>query len=749
MTKTKNTFARKEIMKRYGFIVVVAFIIGVAIIGKIFYLSLVQGAYWSQVSKQFSKKDSIAAQRGNIYDCNGLLLATSLPEYRMFMDFMVWEPKEKLREKLQFERDSILTADIDSICRGIHAIFPDVKVDSMKRHILKGREKESHHWPIINRRVTYIQYCEMKKLPLFKYSANKGGFHTTTYSKRCNPYGRLAIRTVGDLYGEKDSARCGLELTQDSVLRGHCGYGHTQKQLNKYKMIVDKVPEDGLDVVTTLDVSIQDICEKALSDQILHENADFGVCILMEVATGDIKAITSLDRLSNGTCRELQNRAISQMLEPGSVFKTVSFMVGLDEGVFNLDQTVNTGKGEHEMYGRKMRDSNFSKGGNGTITASKVLEKSSNIGTSLLIDAYYHNQPEKFVEAVYRTGIAEDLHLPLLGYAKPNIRMPKKQGRQWLNWSNTALAWMSIGYETQVPPISTITFYNGIANNGRLLAPRFIKCYKRGDEVVQEFPVTELRASMAKASTIKDLQGALRRTVIQGTGKLATSKLVPISGKTGTAEIWTAVGKTNKRLVSFVGYFPSDKPKYSCMVCMLRDSPFYGSRCCPVFKRIAETVMALDKSTDYSQARDTTAHGLIAAPHVLAGNMNATKAVLDALGIPYKSQKDASQWGYVNLGDNKCHLMADLTQSQKMPDLTNYGLRDAVYRLERMGLRVKVAGKGRVVSQSIPVGADIKAGQTVQLVLSLDGKDVIEVPHIEKTDSSKTAHDTLKTVKSA
>ena len=747
----KKTFARKSIMRRYGVIVVALTLACVAIVGKVIYLSLVQANYWSQVSKRFTRDSLlIEPQRGNIYDCNGQLLATSIPEYRMYMDFMVYDKNEKMRIKGQKERDSILYENLDSICHGMHQIFPDINADSLKRQMLEGRKKESHHWPIYKRRVTYIQYCEVKKLPLFCFSENKGGFHVQEYRKRCNPYGRLAARTIGDLYGEKDSARCGLELSMDSVLRGRPGYGHRQKQLNQFSTITDLPPENGLDVVTTIDASMQDICEKALSDQILHEGADFGICILMEVATGDIKAITSLDRLSNGTCKELQNRAISQLMEPGSVFKTVSFMVGLDNGVFTLDKMVDTGSGVRDMYKRKMRDSNFHNGGNHTISASKVLEKSSNIGTSMLIDNYYHKQPEKFVEGIYKTGIAEDLQLPLLGYAKPRIRMPKKVNKQWTNWSDTALPWMSIGYETQVPPISTVSFYNGIANNGKMVAPRFIKCLKRGEEVVEEFPVRVIRESMAKPSTIEDLQGALMRVVIQGTGKQAATKLFHVSGKTGTAEIWTGAGKTNKRLVSFVGYFPSEKPQYSCIVCMYRDAPFFGSRCCPVFKRVAETVMAQQKSTDYQKARDTTATSLAKVPYVMAGNLTSTAYVLDALKIPYKSQADLSQWGRVSYGAESCDLLADLGVKQKMPDVKDYGLRDAIYRLERLGLKVKVTGKGRVVSQSIPAGTVFKPGQTVNLTLSLDGSVPVVVPsETNKPDSLKPQNDTLKAVKTA
>lgn len=775
--KKKNSPTdRVKVMQRYGVVIAVAFVIGVIVMARICQLTFIESSYWARVSERFVRENvEIPAQRGNILASDGQVLATSLPEYRIYMDFMVWEKDSARRVMAQAWRDSIICADtlrvvpgllnkrkqiipeatqqqhidscrraLDELCQGMHKIFPDIDPVAFRALLKQGRQKESHHWALYNKKISYIQYREIKKLPLFRYGDNRSGFHVKEYRTRQNPYGKLAARTVGDLYGEKDSARCGLELSFDSLLRGKPGYCHRQKVLKNFINIYDQMPENGYDVRTTLDINMQDIVEKSLGDQLKEIGADFGVCILMEVATGDIKAISSLDRLSDGSYKEISNRAVSLLMEPGSVFKTVSFMVGLDEGAFNLNTMVETGCGVAEMYKRKMKDSNWRKGGHGRISACEVLECSSNIGTSKLIDQFYHQNPERYVKGVYRTGIHDDLQLPLVGYAKPRIRMPKKDstGRYWANWSNTALPWMSIGYETQVPPISTLTFYNGIANDGKMMYPRFVKSVEREGEIINEYPTRVLRQQMCKPTTIKDLQLALRNTVIKGTGKPCGSKHFAVSGKTGTAQIWNKNGNTSKYLISFVGYFPSEAPKYTMIVCIKKSSPAYGGmHCGPVFKRVAETIMAQKPEQNLKAACDTVnAHH----PKVHPGNIAATRQALQNLGMDYSdASEDGNQWGKATRTGNNYQLNADHSGKGLMPNLAGYGLRDAIYRLEQMKLKVSFSGRGRVVKQSIKPGTPIKPGMSVSLSLSTDGKTLpADEEPIEKPDS--LAADTTK-----
>ena len=712
-------FQASKVMQRYGSVAFVFVVIAVLILGKAVYTMTAKKEYWKAVGERFVRENiPVQPTRGNILAAGGEVLASSLPEYKMYMDFMSWEKDDKRRDKDQRRRDSMLLHPmIDSICLGMHSIFPDIDPVAFAAHLREGRQKKQHHWELYSRRITYIQYRQVKSLPWFRMSQGRSGFHVEEFKTRKNPYGRLAIRTVGDLYKGKDSARTGLELSFDSVLRGTPGSAHRQKVLNRFLTIVDQPAENGCDVVTTLDVSMQDLCEKALNDKLVEIGANSGVCILMEVATGDIKAMTSLTRVSDGTYQEINADAVKNLYEPGSVFKPMSFLVGMDDGYIHMTDQVDVGCGVKEMYGRKMRDANWRSGGSGVVTVPQILQKSLNVGVSTLIDRYYHDDPRRFVEGIYRIGVAEDLKIPIPGYAKPRIRMPKPD---LSNWSKTALPWMSIGYETQIPPITTVNFYNGIANNGKLLRPRLVKAIKRGDEVIKEYPVVVLREHMAKAEAVKNIQDCLESVVSLGLGKKAGSPYFHVSGKTGTAQVWTKSGFASQYLVSFAGYFPSEKPLYSCIVCIQKGAPASGGgMCAPVFKRVAESVMAQHRIDDYSHARDSL-HTL--KPLVNAGNLNAAQTVLNELGIEHESSLNFDNenivWGLCNTTDRGLQLgEVKLPATNVVPDVRGYGLRDALFRLEKMGLKVRVHGVGQVSRQSLEPGHVFKRGEQIELLL--------------------------------
>ena len=733
-------FPASKVMQRYSVVASILVLVGMAIIGKAIYIMTVKKSYWMAVSERFVRENvPVEPTRGNILACNGEVLASSLPEYKMFMDFMSWEKDSLRREKDQRRRDSMLLPPmIDNICKGMHSIFPDIDPVEFRKLLQEGRRRKSHHWALYDKRITYIQYKQVRSLPWFCMSKGRSGFHVDTFKTRKNPYGQLAIRTIGDLYKGKDSARTGLELSFDSVLRGRPGIAHKQKVLNRYLSIVDKPAENGCDIVTTLDVNMQDICEKALSDKLTEIGANSGVCILMEVGTGDIKAMTSLTRCANGTYQEINADAVKNLYEPGSVFKPMSFLVGMDDGYIHMNDVVDVGCGIKEMYGRKMRDANWRSGGSGVVTVPQILQKSLNVGVSTLIDRYYHDNPRKFVEGIYRIGVAEDLHIPIPGYAKPRIRMPKPDGS---NWSKTALPWMSIGYETQIPPITTINFYNGIANNGKLLRPRLVKAIMRGNEVVKEFPVVVLREHMAKPEAVKNIQECLESVVSVGLGKKAGSKYFHASGKTGTAQVWTKNGFASQYLVSFAGYFPSEQPLYSCIVCIQKGAPASGGgMCAPVFKRVAESIMAQRRVSDYTQARDTL-HCL--QPMVDAGNMNAALSVLDALGIKYSTNINPESapliWGQCQTTNAGLNLSAvGNMQKNAVPDVRGYGLRDALFRLEKAGLKVAVHGVGQVSIQSLEPGHTFKAGDKIEIYLG-DAKDVPQAQPDSSAHSSASS----------
>lgn len=704
---------QKNIMLRFSFIIFLMVLVGIAIICKAGVIMFAERQYWKDVADRFVKENvTVRPTRGNIISSDGQLMASSLPEYKIYMDFKAGGEV----------KDSLLMLYMDSICEGLHQIFPDKSKKEFKSHILKGRKKQSRNYLLYPKRISYIQYKEAKRLPVFNLNKYKGGFHEQAFNQRKKPFGSLAMRTLGDMYADMEQgAKNGLELSYDSILKGRNGITHRQKVMNKYLNIVDIPPVDGCDIITTIDVGMQDIAEKALVDELKEINATVGVAILMEVQTGDIKAIVNMTKCNDGIYREIRNNAISDMMEPGSTFKTASIMVALEDGKITPDQTIDTGNGVYNMHGRPMKDHNWHRGGYGVITTTQTLMYSSNIGVSRLIDQNYHSQPEKYVEGLYKLGIATPLELDIPGTGKPYIRMPNKN-----NWSRTALAWMSIGYETQVPPINTLTFYNAIANNGVMVKPRFVKSIVKDGQVVEDIPVEVLNPAIASPKTIQDIQFILEKVVSEGLGKKAGSKQFHVSGKTGTAQVSQGKGGyktgTMRYLVSFCGYFPSESPKYSCIVAIQKPGlPASGGLMAgSVFSKIAERVFAKHLAQDLKEAKDSTS---ILIPEVKNGDIGEAHYVLNQIdvnssGISRYSIHDKPIWGNVTCNPDNVLLSKKEINAKLVPSVIGMGAKDAVYLLESMGLKTRITGVGKVKSQSIPAGNTLRKGQTIQIRLN-------------------------------
>lgn len=717
---------KKNMMRRYSFVAFLMTLIGLAIIIKAGYLMFFERDFWKRVANRYKRENVILKpNRGNIISADGKLMASSLPEYQIFLDFMVNKEKGETqkqkvkRERAQFVRDSVLYANLDSICRGLHAIFPDKSVAEFKRHIKKGRKMESRNFLLYPKRISFIQYQQAKKLPVFNLNKYRGGFHEQAFNQRKHPFGSLASRTLGRVFAAKDSAVNGLELGFDTVLKGKNGITHRQKVMNKYLNIIDIPPVDGCDIVTTIDVGMQDIAEKALVDMLKEMNGKVGVALLMEVKTGDVKAIVNMTECGDGLYREVKNNAISDMLEPGSVFKTASLMVALEDGYIKPGDGVDTGKGVMVMHGGKMKDHNWYKGGYGYLTLEEILMYSSNIGVSYLIDKYYHDQPEKFVDGIYRLGLNQPLKLPLPGAGEPNIRRPNKN-----NWSKTALPWMSIGYETQIPPMNVLTFYNAIANNGVMVRPRLVTQAVKDGEVVKEYPVDIMNPAICSSKTLEIIKSMLEAVVSKGLAKKAGSQQFLVAGKTGTAQVSQGAGGyrsgVTNYLLSFVGYFPADAPEYSCMVAIQKSGyPASSGWPAQVFSRIAERVYAKKLKNDLNSAVDTSS---VLMPVVKAGDINESRYVLNALHIQNQSRFSEKElhepvWG------NAQNTPASVVLAQRemlrdfVPSVIGMGAKDAVFLLKSRGLKVRVNGVGRVYSQSIPQGKLAVKGQTISINL--------------------------------
>lgn len=713
-------------MPRYIIISFVLMAIALSVIGRAAWIMAFKKDYWMKVADRV-KRDSVEVQpaRGNILSCDGQLLASSLPEFKIYMDF------QQLHEA---GNDSLWDEKLDSICNGLHSIFPEKSAQAFKADLKKGQNsRKKRHWPIWPYRINYNTYSEVKMLPVFKLSKLQSGFHEDELNARERPYGTLAGRTVGDMFAAKDEGRtprCGLELSYDSLLRGTTGIVSRRKVLNKYLNITDTPPINGSDIITTIDVNIQDLAERAIINKLKEISANSGVAIVMEVKTGDIKAIVNMEKCVDGEYREIKNHAVSDLIEPGSVFKTASLMVALEDGVCDTAKTIPTGNGQWHVYGRDMKDSNWRQGGHGTISLGEAMEFSSNIGISYVIDKYYHNNPEKFVRGIYRTGINDpNIRIPIVGHATPKIRIPKRlPNGQWRNWSKTALMWMSIGYETQIPPIYTLAFYNAIANGGRMMQPRFVKAAVMNGDTIAEFPpeVVKGREQIASEKTIKIIQDLLRRVVVKGTGKKANTPNFYICGKTGTAMIarnGSYSGMPN-HLLSFAGWFGTkEQPLYSCIVCIQKAGmPAFGWMSAETFRDIAEGVMAKYVKYDISDARDSSS---IPIPDVKTGNILSADYVLSKLGISTHTNfmsnfsNPKPIWGMAERRKGSVMLRKkNDTDHRYMPNVIGMGARDAVYLIEKRGVKCRLKGRGKVVEQSLEAGHFIKKGQVCVLTLN-------------------------------
>lgn len=716
-----NKFDAKKIMPRYRAISLVMIILAVCVVGKSLYIMTAKRDYWMKVAER-QKRDSVTVKpnRGNILSCTGQLLASSLPEFKIYMDFVA------LKEA---KSDSLWDVKVDSICNGLHKIFPDKSAAEFKQHLSEGKAKMKRHWAIYNERINYNTFCEVKDLPMFKLNSNKSGFHWEEFNARQRSYGSLAGRTIGAMYGAKDTARFGLELSYDSILRGTNGIVHRRKVRNKFLDITDTPPIDGADIVTTLDVSMQDLAERSVINELKEINGNVGVAIVMEVKTGDIKAIVNMEKCFDGQYREIHNHAVSDLLEPGSVFKPASLLVALDDGVVDTTLHVETGSGVWQMYGRDMKDHNWRKGGYGLLTFAQTLWYSSNIGVSRIIDDHYKNNPEKFVQGIHRLGLADDLKIPLVGATPARIRMPHKNSHgQYDNWSKTALPWMSIGYETQVPPISTLTFYNALANNGTMMRPRFVTKVVKNGETIMEFPPEVMHEHIAKDASIKKMQTILEQVVSIGLGKKAGSPNFKVAGKTGTAQMSKGAGGYKSGVVnyllSFAGYFPADNPRYSCIVCIQKSGlpASGGGMSGKVFHEISEGIMAQSLKLDVKDARDSAS---IFVPQVKDGNILAADYVLTHLGINAKTTWSGNSfagkpiWGKAETIGNKYTKLEKQKQYGKgtVPDVIGLGARDAVYQMESRGIRTQIYGRGKVVKQTLIPGTLIKKGATCSITL--------------------------------
>jgi len=707
----KNNFSeevRKEIRRRYTVVVLLLFIPILLIFATIIKVQFVQGKAWRELGQKSKMEDVLVpANRGNILSKDGQLMASTVPYYALYMDFQA------------VDQDTFFHY-LKPLCARLSQQFQDKSPAGYRQHLLKGYRKQSREYLISRKKVSHSELRKVKLFPLFVKGRYQSGLYEKKYLQRQKPFGSLASRTIGDIYGDfNKGGKNGLELRYDSLLRGQPGVCVRQKIAGKFMGVNERDPIDGTDLVTTLDIHIQDVAETALGRELRRINATSGTVVLMEVETGEVCAISNLGLSPSGDYYETQNFAVSDQSEPGSTFKTFSMIVALEDGVVHPNDSVQTGNGIKPMYGRNMTDHNANHGGYHTITAAKSIWYSSNIGISSLIDKNYKNQPCKFVDGLYRMGLNKPMNLEIPGSGRPYIPYPV--GKRY--WARTDLPWMSIGYVTQIPPIYTLAFYNAIANNGKLIRPFFVKAFSRNGEVVEEFQTQVLNEKICSDKTLTQIKLMLDSVVEHGTGKAgAFSKVVRIAGKTGTAQLskgtagYQQGGKTHQ--VSFCGYFPADKPKYSCIVVIREPKSEYpsgGKQAGGVFREIAERIYSQNLRLKPSKPDSCET---VAFPFPKSGKAKSLKDVLSELSLPYSLNIPAGvNWIQTKKEEGGIHFTSFKPKKWLVPDVTNMGARDAVYLLGRSGLQVSISGKGKVVRQTIPAGSFYNRGQRIGLVL--------------------------------
>ncbi len=694
---------KKDILWRVYLVYAFVCLFGAAIIFKVCHLQFAEGEYWK------SKADSLTLSyiniepaRGNIYSCDGSLFATSLPFYDIRMDLKAGAiTKEVFNEK------------VDSLAFCLSNLFKDKSQESYKR-LLKEARRDGERYFLLQRNVSHNNLKKVRKFPIFNKGRYKGGLIVEQKNLRQKPFKELASRTIG--FNIKDVRPVGLEGAFDKNLRGESGKrlmqkisGNVWKPVNNEDEIEAK---DGNDIITTIDLNIQDVAQQSLMNQLIKNNAEAGCAILMEVATGEIKAIANLKRADSGYYREDFNYAIGYGTEPGSTFKLASMMAGIEDGYIELDELVDCKGGTHSYTrGITMRDSHL---GLKIITAKHAFEESSNIGVSQLITKYYTKNPQGFVDRLKKMHFGDEMHLQIAGEGKPRIKNTSDK-----DWSKISLPYLSIGYESKVTPLHTLTFYNAVANNGKMVKPLFVKEIHYRGQTIKKYSTQVIADSICSPSTIAAAKKLLEGVVENGTGVKLKACNYKVAGKTGTAQIASGAGGYKgdvKYQGSFAGYFPAENPKYSCIVVIYnpRTQGYYGGEVAlPVFKDIADKVFStnLDMHKELVPSEKNI-------PLAKNGNTKATVQACVSLNVPVKKLGEPDKWSTSQKEETATYLKTLPVKEGVVPNVMGMGLRDAMYLLESTGLQVKVIGRGTVTKQSVTEGSKINKGQWVTIELS-------------------------------
>ncbi len=697
---------RRVILTRVTLIYLILLVFAVVVIVKMVSVQKIKNDRWEKIQQNLSENTIIVnPDRGNICADDGSVLATSVPGYFVRIDLA----SEGVRK--------VYSKESDSLAYYLSRFFGNASHAEYNRRLNEAYKSKNRGFMLTPRKIDYTELQQIKKLPILRRGRYGGGLIIEQENRRVNPMGMMALRTLGGLnkgaFGGVHGAigYTGLEGSFEPYLKGTDGISYKQNLSGRWVTRVEIEPEDGMDIITTINVKMQDITESALHKQLKNANADWATAILMEVKTGEIKAIANLGK-RDGDYFETDNFALGPRgcYEPGSTFKLVSLMVALEDGLVDTSNVFDTGNGQWYKNGRKISDTH----GYGKLTVKQIFENSSNIGVAKIITSCYENNPKKYVDRVYSFGINRPLGLDINGEGQPYFKYPGDA-----DWWGTTLAGMSYGYETKMTPLQILNFYNAVANNGKMVKPHLVREVRENGALVKKYKIEVLNPMIASKETLNKAQAMLKGVCIRGTGKEINSEYFNIAGKTGTARVATSSEgySSGMYLASFAGYFPADNPLYSLIVTF--NNPrggYYGASVAgPVFKEIAEKVFAFQTLIDEPE-EDTDDQKLV-LPDIKKGQSEDIKEVISALKLKNVKGDPDSQWANIEVNEDVVTLTNNKIREGIVPNVQGMGARSAIFLMENAGLQVRISGIGKVKKQSLTPGGKYQKGQTVLLTL--------------------------------
>lgn len=699
---------KRDILVRTSLVYLGILIAGLLILGKAIHLQLFEKETWSQEENSTIRHKTIEPNRGNIYSSDGRLLAVSVPFYEIRMDF----------RSESFTRE-IFDQGVDKLSKSLSDLFRDRHWTTYKQELVRAREKGNRYY-LVKRNVTYTQLQKVKDFPIYNQGRYKGGLIIEQQNKRVRPYGILAARTVGYTMGEGYKSVVGLEGAFENELKGVEGYRLMRKIRGDIWMPINDAneiePKDGYDIISTIDVDLQDVAENALYEQLERHEADHGTVVLMEVATGKVRAIANLARDEKGNYKETYNFAIGESTEPGSTFKLATMISLLEDGHVDPDDIVDVGDGVVYYYGQRMEDSGDE--GLGRITVQRAFEVSSNVGISKLVYESYKEKPEQFINRLYEMGLNRKLGIEIRGEGEPDIKYTDSE-----LWSGVSLPWISIGYEVRLTPLQMLALYNAVANDGKMVKPLFVEEMRFHGKRVKRYDTEVLDGHICSRETLQRVRAMLEGVVDSGTAKNLSNSHYQIAGKTGTAQISLSKEGYDKSLyqASFAGYFPAGHPKYSCIVVVNAPSKsiYYGNLVAgPIFRAITDRIYV--REFELQEDRVILTEGDVEAPFSKSGSGSALVSVFETLDLPFQKGDTDMEWVSTRSTPEGVLISPRSVSEHLVPNVVDMGLQDALYLLEGKGMKVQVQGRGTVRGQSVRAGTPVTKGMKITLNMSIN-----------------------------